>query len=171
MNTIDIVIILLLLWGAINGFIKGFVIQISTLIALVLGIWAAAEFYKVIGLYLTKTLSVSPGISGMVAFVIIFIVILLIMYLLSRGLTNMMGKSVAGRLNRIGGIIFGLAKAVFLISILIFIIQKIDFTQKLLTSEKKEESKLFKPISQVAPAIFPHLHWDKIKENFSKKEN
>jgi len=163
MNSIDIAIVIILLWGAINGFIKGFVIQIVTLLALVLGVWAGATFYETIGNYLSHWLSVGAKLMQIISFTLIFIAVLIIMHFISRGLTNMMGKSMMGRLNRIGGVIFGMAKMAFIISVLIVIIQKFDHNHKVLDTETTNKSKLFNPISSIAPAIFPHLHLEEIK--------
>jgi membrane protein required for colicin V production len=163
MNSIDIAIIILLLWGAINGFIKGFIIQSITLVALILGVWAGATFYEPIGNQLSKWLSLNGKIMQVLSFTLIFIAVLVIMHFISKLLTNMPGKSVLGRLNRIGGILFGMAKMAFITSVLIVIIQKFDSKQKILTNEQTAGSALFKPISGIAPAIFPHLHLKEIK--------
>ncbi|HEX2936922.1 MAG TPA: CvpA family protein [Bacteroidales bacterium] len=164
MNAIDIAIIILLLWGAINGFIKGFVVQSLTLAALVLGVWAGAIFYEAIGKYLAEQFSVSVKIMQVIAFTLIFIAVLVIMHFISKLLTNVLGKSVLGKLNRIGGIVFGIAKMAFITSVFIVIIQKFDTKHKLLPEETTCQSALFGPVSRIAPAIFPHLHLEEIKD-------
>jgi membrane protein required for colicin V production len=85
------------------------------------------------------------------------------MHYVSKLLDHVIGKSVLGRLNRIGGIIFGMAKMAFIISVFIVIVQKIDKNQKLLTHHATSQSKLFSPIASIAPAIFPHLHLNEMK--------
>lgn len=45
MNWIDFVIIALLAFGLIQGFIDGLIIEIAELAALVLGIWGAIHFH------------------------------------------------------------------------------------------------------------------------------
>ena len=163
MNSIDIVIVILVLWGAINGFIKGFVVQSLTLVALVLGVWAGATFYEPIGNYLAGQFSISTKIMQIVSFTLIFIAVLIVMHYISMLLTNALGKSVVGKLNRIGGVIFGMAKMAFITSIFIVIIQKFDTRHKLLTEETTSQSKLFAPVAKIAPSIFPHLHLEEIK--------
>jgi membrane protein required for colicin V production len=163
MNSIDIAIAILLLWGAINGFIKGFVIQSLTLVALVLGVWAGATFYEPFGNYLAKVFSVSGMLMQVISFTLIFIAVLVVMFYLSKLLTDILGKSVLGRINRIGGVIFGMAKMAFITSVFIVIIQKFDHNHKLLTEETTSHSMLFSPVSKIAPAIFPHLHLEEIK--------
>jgi len=168
MNSIDIVIVILILWGAINGFIKGFVIQSLTLIALVLGVWAGAAFYQPIGNYLADQFSASVKLMQVISFTLIFIAVLIAMHYISKLLTNMLGKSVLGKLNRIGGVIFGMAKMAFITSIFIVIIQKFDRNHKVLTDDTTSHSKLFAPVSKIAPSIFPHLHLEEIKNGVLK---
>jgi len=163
MSSIDVVIVIILLWGAINGFIKGFVIQSLTLVALVLGVWAGSTYYEVIGNHLSHWFSVNPKLMQIISFTIIFISILIAMHYISMLLTNILGKSIIGRLNRIGGIIFGIAKMACIISILIVIIQKFDHKKLIISQEETSKSKLFDPVSRIAPAIFPHLHLEELK--------
>ena len=163
MNSIDIFIAILLLWGAINGFIKGFIIQSLTLVALVLGVWAGATFYEVIGNYLSHWLSLNAKLMQIISFTLIFIGVLVAMHFISKLLTSLLGKSVLGRLNRIGGVIFGMAKMAFIVSVFIVILQRFDRHHKLLAPETISQSKLFTPISRIAPSIFPHLHLEEIK--------
>ena len=163
MNSIDIAIVILLLWGGINGFIKGFVIQSLTLVALVLGVWAGATFYEVIGNYLSHWFSVSPKLMQIISFTLIFVAVLIAMYYISQLLTSVLGKSIIGKLNRVGGVIFGVAKMAFIISILIVIIERFDHQKKILSLETTSQSKLFAPVSRIAPAIFPHLHLEELK--------
>lgn len=164
MNTIDIIFILLLLWGATNGFIKGFVLQSLTLVALVVGVWAGIEFYQSIGMLLAKWFSVNEKLMNLISFTLIFILVLIAMYFLSKLITRTMAKSTVGVLNRIGGIIFGIAKMAFIISVLIFIIQKFDPKEKFISKNTKTKSVLFTPIANIAPAVFPHLHLKEIKD-------
>lgn len=164
MSTIEIVIVALLLWGAINGFIKGFVLQSLTLIALVLGVWAAYEFHDAIGAALANWFSLGPRLMKMVAFSLIFILVLTGMHFLSRLITHLMGKSVLGKLNRIGGALFGVIKMAFILSVIIFIIEKFDANTRLIFKEQKE-SIIVKPILRLAPSIFPHLQTDGIKNS------
>ena len=44
MTTFDIIIVILLLVGAVRGFISGLIMQLTSLAALLLGIWVAIRF-------------------------------------------------------------------------------------------------------------------------------
>jgi len=165
---LDIIIALLLLWGAYIGYENGFVVQSFTLIALVLGVWAGVILTHPVGEFLISVFGVGNTLAFILAFAFIFILVLLIVHFLGNLLTKMLSKSVLGGLNRFGGICFGILKMAFIISIIIFIVQRFDVNKKLLPPEKTKKTLLFTEIAKIAPAVFPHLHLDDIKNRFLK---
>ena len=60
-----------------------------------------------------------------------------------------------GFLNRLLGIVFGLFKSVLILSVIFVVLNAIDARRPFLPKEKIEQSKLYNPISDIAPAIFP----------------
>ena len=52
MHYIDIVILIPLLWGAYRGFMKGFIVSISTFLALILGVYGAINFSDFVSKFL-----------------------------------------------------------------------------------------------------------------------
>jgi membrane protein required for colicin V production len=163
MNIIDIVIVVFLLWGAIKGFIDGFVVQSLTLVALVLGIWAGVVFSDVLATFITQHFSIKGRLLPAFSFAIIFLFILIAMHFVSKLLTHFLGKVMLGTLNRIGGILFGIVKMAFIVSVMIVLLQKLDLMKLVFEPTQIEDSKLYKPVSKIAPAIFPHLHFEEIK--------
>jgi len=65
-------------------------------------------------------------------------------------------KAVAlGFLNRLLGLVFGLFKAVLIMSVFFVILNSIDARRPFLPKEKIEGSMFYNRISDVAPALFP----------------
>ncbi len=174
MNIIDIIIIVFLLWGAIKGFIDGFVVQSLTLVALVLGIWAGVVFSDVLAAFISQHFSIKGRLLPAFSFAIIFLFILITMHFISKLLTHFLGKIMLGTLNRIGGVLFGILKMAFVASIVIVLLLKLDLMKIMFEPAQMENSKLYQPVSKIAPAIFPHLHFEEIKNGIlngsSKKE-
>ena len=56
MNYIDIAIVGLVIFGAVKGFSKGFIIEAASLIALILGLIGALLFSSTVGTLLEKYL-------------------------------------------------------------------------------------------------------------------
>jgi membrane protein required for colicin V production len=78
--------------------------------------------------------------------------------------TKIFDHAVVGALNKMGGALFGILKMAFIASILLFLIQKFDTGKKLISDDAMQRSYLYKPVAKLAPSVFPHLHFDKIKK-------
>jgi membrane protein required for colicin V production len=160
---LDIIILLLLLIGAIRGYFTGFVLQSLTLVALFGGVWVGIKYSSFISSYLMKWLDVKEAIAPYISFTLLFIVVIILVHLIGVLITKFIDKSALGVMNRIGGVLFGIFKFAFIMSICMLLIQKIDKKGILINDKNKRESKLYLPISKIAPAIFPTVDFEKIK--------
>lgn len=168
MNTLDLIIVIILIWGAINGYIKGFLIQSLTLLAIILGVWAGVHFSFRLTDFLCAKYSWNVKIISVVSMVIIFIAVLLIAHFTGKLLTSLINKNILGWFNNIGGIIFGILKMAFILSVCIAIIGKIDLNHKLITFEDTRNSHFYRPVEKIAPTVLPHLHLQEIKRGLLK---
>jgi membrane protein required for colicin V production len=157
MNIVDIVILILLAWGAFRGYTQGFILQLVTFIALFIGIWASIRFSG----SLSGVLSQSFGITGkylpVLSFILIFFLVVVIAHLIGMLLTKIFEFAALGWLNRLGGVAFGLIKMIFIISVLLAVQYRMREKIKIIPEKQREGSLLYKPISSIAPAIFPNL--------------
>ncbi len=164
MNIIDCILIIILIAGAINGFVKGFFVELASVASLILGIWAAVEFSGFIQVWLSRDLQWSPEMMRVVAFILIFIFVVLVIHLVAT-LTEKFIRAIALSIfSRLAGAIFGIIKTAFILSLLMLVILKIEgFTGTLIPVKLKAESKLYAPISNMAPGILPFLKAEKVK--------
>jgi membrane protein required for colicin V production len=160
---LDIIILLLLLIGAIRGYFTGFVLQSLTLVALFGGVWVGLKYNHFISPYLIKWLDIKEAVAPYISFTVLFIVVIILVHLIGVLITKFIDKSALGVMNRIGGVLFGITKFVFIISICLLLIQKIDKKRILISDKSKKESKLYEPLSKVAPAVFPTIDFERIK--------
>jgi membrane protein required for colicin V production len=157
MNYIDIILLAFLLWGAVRGFIKGFIIELTSLLAFVLGIYGAVKFSGYVAGWLGRQFDMTGQYVPVAAFVITFILITIAINLAGK-LFDKLAKAVSlGILNRILGVLFGLFKAAFLLSVIILVLNTIDNHVRILPQEKVGQSKIYKPLAVVAPAVLPVL--------------
>jgi len=84
MNTIDIVIAIILIFGTINGFIKGLFIEITTLVGLVLGVYGAIHFSHFLGSFLKDSVTWDESMIQVVSFAGTFLIILIALVLLGK---------------------------------------------------------------------------------------
>mgnify|MGYP006149847493 CR=1 FL=1 len=80
MNFIDIILIIPILWFGYQGFTKGMVISMATLLALGIGIWAGLHFSDLIS-DLVKT-HINEEYESLISFSIIFIAVVVLIMLL-----------------------------------------------------------------------------------------
>ena len=158
MNYFDIIIAIPLLWGAYKGFSKGLVSSIASLIALLLGIYGAIQFSDFIAVYVSGTVDVEANYIPLIAFAITFIGIVIGIHFLAKILTKLVDAIALSWLNTLAGTLFGILKMAFILSVFIFIFEKIDTKENILSPELKENSLLYEPVQFIAPAIFPALN-------------
>jgi len=158
MNVVDIILIVLIVGAAINGFVKGFFVELASIISLILGIWAAVEFSDLVQHWLSNYLTWSNDSMRLTAFILIFVFVVILVHLIAT-LTEKFVQAIAlGIFSRFAGAIFGALKAAFILSILMIIIDAIeDFTVTIIPDKAKTESRFYGPIKNMAPNILPFL--------------
>ena len=78
-------------------------------------------------------------------------------------------KAVAlGFVNRLAGLAFAVLRTAFLISIVLVILNSIDRRAPFIPEQHKENSLLYRPLSRLAPAVFPYLDFEDIKGRVKK---
>ena len=155
MNWIDAVILIILILAAIRGFINGLVKEVASLAALVLGIWGAIKFSDFTAAKLYDYFDLTGKYVGIVAFIITFLIIVIVIHFIGMLVDKLMEAVSLGFANRLLGIVFGMLKSVLILSVLFTVLNAIDSHHHFLPREKTEQSALFNPISDIAPAIFP----------------
>jgi len=155
MNWIDLIIIVLLILSIIRGFTDGFVKEVASLLALVLGIWGAIKFSTFTAAKLYDWFDMTGQYVGIISFLVTFMIIVVIIHFVGVLADKMIDAIALGFLNRILGMVFGLLKSVLILSVFFTILNVIDVRHPFLPKAKIEGSRFYMPISDIAPAIFP----------------
>ena len=170
MGVLDLIFGVILAWSAYRGFSKGFILQLSTLAALVLGIFGAIKFSDYTATLLTDNFNITAKYLHIIAFAVTFIIIVIGVHLLARLIEKLVKAVALGFVNRLLGVVFGVAKVAFVISIILVLVNKANDKYNFLPEEKMDQSLLYEPLSQFAPMIFPYLNFEDIKDDFEKQE-
>lgn len=157
MNYLDIVLAILLLLAAINGFVKGFVEELAGLVALILGIWAALRFSDRVALFLMERLGWDFEHLNIVAFIITFAIVVILVSFIGSYVNKLVHAVSLGFLNRLAGLGFGVIKGALILSILLVVFNKFDKDVHIINQDVKNQSRLFAPIKNFAPGVFPFL--------------
>ena len=81
MNYIDLVLVILVIIAAFQGFRKGFVVEFASLAALILGIWGAIKFSDWTAAFITRNTGFHSDHMSTIAFVLTFIAIVIIIHI------------------------------------------------------------------------------------------
>ena len=142
MNVLDIVLAIPMAWLVYKGWRRGLVREITTLLGVLAGIWAATHLSE----WICETLDLEGESAIIIAFFIAFVGALVLAYLLGRMIEKMMKAAKIGLANHIGGATLGLVKALCILAVLLNNIVMLDKNERLITSKTKEESILYKPV-------------------------
>lgn len=157
MNYLDIIIAIPLLWGAYNGFKKGLIIEVASLIALIAGIYGAIEFSFFISDLLAQYVDWSARVMQTASFCLTFLVIVIIVHLIARGIQKIAKLAALGTLNRFLGVIFGVLKYLVIVAILIYLTNSVNNRYRFIEPETIEKSILFEPLVSLVPGIYPSV--------------
>jgi membrane protein required for colicin V production len=155
MNYIDIIIIVALGFAMVRGFINGLIREVASLAALILGIWGAIRFSSFTAEKLYDYFDMTGKYVGIFSFLITFGIIVVIIHFIGLLVDKLMEAVALGFVNKLLGIAFGLFKSVLILSVIFVVLNAIDIRKPFLPKEKIEQSILYNPISDIAPAIFP----------------
>lgn len=106
MNTIDLVFAILLLWAAYRGYTKGFIVQLATLAALLLGILGAVMFSDFTSGLIIKKFDVPGTWLPIISFAITFLAIVVAVHFLAKALNKLIDAIALGIVNRLLGVLF-----------------------------------------------------------------
>ncbi len=156
----DIIFLIIFSWAIYKGYTRGFILQAATLAALILGIFGAIKFSGFTATIIIEKLHFNWEYMHLVAFAITFIGIVIGIHFLARLFEKLLKAISINFINRLLGVIFNLIKYAFIISAILVVINGINRRIHFLPEEKINQSILYKPLSALAPMLFPYLHFD-----------
>ncbi len=168
MNLIDIVIVLLLAWFAFQGFRKGLVDGIISLLAFMIGAWCAIPFSPVVQQILVPTTETRYLLSLILSFLFCIAAV----YFAGKLFKISLSVALPKLLDHLLGAVFGALKVLLGAGILFYCISSVDKREQLLTKEWKAKSAMYRPAYKTAelllPKIFDFASWADKQENVQK---
>lgn len=152
MNWLDWVLLVLLAFAAVQGFLHGFVRELASLVAWVAGIWAGIHLNDRVA----ALLSLDPGQEA-VTFLVTFLLVLVAVNLLGRLLTTAIDVAQLSLPNKVAGLAFALVRKAFVLSVLLNILFAKEQASWTLDTKTREGSVLYAPVRAFAPLLVPAL--------------
>jgi len=143
---------------------------VASLAALILGIFGAIKFSYMTSDFLVEKFDMTTQYLPLISFAITFVIIVVVVHLMAKALDKLVKAIALGFVNRLLGVLFGVIKTAFILSIILVILNTIDRKTHFLPEDKIEESFLYKPISAFAPLIFHDLNFESIRGFGERKE-
>ena len=171
MNTVDIVLALILLYGLVRGFFRGLLAEIASLVGIVAGIYGAIHFSHILSDFFSENMNWDSDYVNLIAFAITFILIVFLISLAGKILTKMAGFAALGIVNKLLGGAFGLLKMAFLASVVIMFFGATNEEIDLVSEESLEDSKLYAPVKTIAPAVLPSIIREARERDILNEEN
>ena len=156
MNYIDIAIVGLVIFGAVKGFSKGFIIEAASLIALILGLIGALLFSSTVGTLLESFIDAERIPPSGVLFILTFIAIIIGINLLAKFLTRVLKMAALGGLNRLLGAVFGGLKFILILSAITLILDQFEFLFTFMEDDIIDESQFYEPVKSIGSIV---LEW------------
>lgn len=154
MNYIDLAIGIVLTIGLVRGFMKGFIVEVASLLALLLGLYGAYKFSGFVAGYLENRFSWSYEHLKLIAFILTFILIAVAINLLGKALTKVAETVALGIFNKLLGAFFGGLKWLLVLSVCFFVFELFVDKTAFNSSKRVRESRLYPIVKRIAPAIY-----------------
>ncbi|MBK9760944.1 MAG: CvpA family protein [Flavobacteriales bacterium] len=152
MNWIDWAIIGLLGFAAVRGFMRGFIVEVCSLVGLVLGIWGGIHLNDKVA----QLLGMDPAKEAL-SFLATLAIIMLLVHLIGRMLTTAVDAAQLSLPNKLGGTLFGLVRKAFVLSVLLNIAFATRDSTWVPSVGTQQASVLFSPLRAFAPMVVPAL--------------
>jgi len=157
---IDIILIVILIWGAISGFKKGLVLTLASFVAIIAGALSAYYGADAIASELSIKVDWSEKQIAVVSFAIVFLAVVVMVYILARVIEGTLKLVALGFANRVAGAVFGIAKNALIITFIIFGIK--GFGKGLLPENATDECVVYPVVESFAPFVLPY--WEEMSE-------
>lgn len=127
MKLIDIILLIIVLAGAVQGYRSGFIVELTSLVGVFLGVLGGFKLMGLAMVMLNSRFNMDEKILPYVAFAIVFVVIVIVVGLLGQMVKASVSKTLLGNADQMAGGILGVVRAAFMLSVMIWIADALHF--------------------------------------------
>lgn len=150
MSGIDIAFAVFILLGGYHGYKAGFLLELFSLLAVVLGVLGGFKLMGWTMVLLADRFNVDEKVLPYVAFAVVFLLIVIVVNLLGKLIKASVDKSFLGSVDQAAGGLLGLLRTTFMLSIVLWIVDSLEFK---FLSHWTEGSWLYPMVAGFAPKI------------------
>lgn len=157
MNFIDILLLIPIGYAVYKGFKNGFIIEVCTLLALLVGIYAGIHFSDGTANLLKTSWNIHSEYLPVIAFTITFLGVGALVFFGGKMLEKVVDVASLTPLNKFLGILFALIKIFYLLSVFIVLLESYDEKGDFIKEETKQESLLYEPVKNLSLTTIPRI--------------
>jgi membrane protein required for colicin V production len=150
LKLIDIILLVIILIGAFQGFKSGFVVELFSLLGVFLGVLGGFKLMGVAMVMLNSRFNIDEKVLPYVAFAVVFVVIVIVVGLLGRMIKASFNQTLLGGADQIAGAVLGIVRSAFMLSIMIWIADALHFKA---LDQWAEDSLFYPTFASFAPKI------------------
>ncbi len=150
----DFLIVIVLLWSLWRGYKRGAIIHSVALLVLFAGILLSAKLSYWLYDYLSERSRVPIINFPVIFFAILFIPIVVGSHYTASKVTANIGPEPKGLINKLLGMAVNFVKYLFMTSVVLIFIFKIDASHDFINKNERKRTKLFYPVLSIAPSAF-----------------
>ena len=155
MEAIDIIILILIGVGVIQGLMKGSIKQLASIVGFVAGLLLARALFGTVAEQLAPALGTSITIAQILSFILIWVAVPIGCSLVASVLTKALDVVNLGWLNRLAGAMLGAVKMMLLVGIGIYVLEYIDPKSEMVSKTTKKASVLYTPMKELVDQCLP----------------
>ncbi|WP_213520907.1 CvpA family protein [Nonlabens sp.] len=157
MNWLDIIICIVLLIGLYKGYLNGFFVELTSLIALIAAIYGSIYFSNFAGDWLREQVKWDDVYSTVASFIVTFLVIIFVITYVGKLITKVIKTVNLSFINKIAGAAFGLIKMGFLASVILMFINSASGELNIISKDTQNKSIVYGHIEPLAPFLLPKI--------------
>lgn len=171
MFILDLILLILLgYYGIYKGIKRGFVMELSGFVGIIVAIYLAKNFSLEIAGLFASALGVQAATSPVLAFILAFVLGLVGVHFLAILISKLLNVVMLGWLNKLLGALFSLAKVLLIMSVALRSFDLFNSKVELISQETLAESRLYHPVKLVADTILPRLNMEDIINNWKAND-
>ena len=169
-GAVDAVLSIWLAWAMFNGFRKGLIIKVASIVALGLGIYAGFHFSSFAAEWLNQRFDWSTRTTEVGAFGLTFLGVVVGVHFIAKLLEKIVDITALSMLNKLGGLALGLVQTLFFLSALTYALDGVFGPRQWLPEAQVEQSMLYPFVEDVIEYVVPDMErttpWEQLRDRF-----
>jgi len=157
MNILDIVLIIPLLYGAWRAFNKGFIMALFTILALLIGLYAAFHFSDKVSHFISSQTDSMPKYLPAFSFLVLFLLVGACIYFGGKAFEQAIKIAQLSLANKLLGAVVGLIKWAYFVGSFLVFINAVDLKEQFLNKELKTKSLIYPIVNGLIRQSIPDV--------------